>query len=91
MVEDITEIRSAQEELQQSEATLQKLSGRLIEAQEQERNRISRELHDNIGQRLALLSFELRRYYTLCRCGASRNKPFCDGRHSAVKFRDGTE
>lgn len=27
-------------------------------------------------------------HYTLCRCGASRNKPFCDGRHHAVKFKD---
>ena len=29
-------------------------------------------------------------HYTLCRCGASLNKPFCDGRHAAVKFRDGS-
>jgi signal transduction histidine kinase len=35
------------------------VSRRLIEAQEQERNRIARELHDDIGQRLALLSIEL--------------------------------
>jgi PAS domain S-box-containing protein len=38
---------------------LSRLSGRLITAQEQERNRIARELHDDIAQRLALLATNL--------------------------------
>jgi PAS domain S-box-containing protein len=42
-----------------ADMALASLSGRLIEAQEQERRRIARELHDDIGQRLALLTIEL--------------------------------
>ncbi len=52
IVADITERK-------QSEAALANASRRLIEAQEQERTRIARELHDDIGQRLALLAVEL--------------------------------
>lgn len=29
-------------------------------------------------------------HYSLCRCGASRNKPFCSGMHWTVGFRDPT-
>jgi CDGSH-type Zn-finger protein len=29
-----------------------------------------------------------RQIYALCRCGASKNKPFCDGSHLRVRFRD---
>jgi CDGSH-type Zn-finger protein len=32
--------------------------------------------------------YEVRNQVTLCRCGQSQNKPFCDGTHAAVKFRD---
>ena len=49
---DITERKRAEE-------VLSGMSRRLIEAQEQERTRIARELHDDINQRLALLAVEL--------------------------------
>jgi PAS domain S-box-containing protein len=46
-------------ERKRSEEALASVSGRLIEAQEKERRRIARELHDDINQRLALLANEL--------------------------------
>lgn len=49
---DITDQKRAQE-------ALEKVSSQLIEAQEKERSRIARDLHDDICQRLALLSMEL--------------------------------
>jgi len=52
MVADVTARKRA-------EAVLANVSRKLIEAQEQERARIGRELHDDIGQRLALLAAEL--------------------------------
>ena len=32
--------------------------------------------------------YEIRNRQTLCRCGCSKNKPFCDGTHAAVGFND---
>src|SRR4029078_3632231 len=49
---DVTERKRAAEELLE-------VNRRLIEAQEQERARIGRELHDDVNQRLAMLAIEL--------------------------------
>lgn len=32
-------------------------------------------------------AYEVRNRVTLCRCGGSSNKPFCDGTHAAIKFK----
>jgi CDGSH-type Zn-finger protein len=32
-------------------------------------------------------TYEVRNRQLLCRCGASANKPFCDGSHQRVKFK----
>ena len=64
MVTDITEQKL-------SEDALSSVSRRLIEAQENERARIARELHDDIGQRLALLSVTLEQ---LKRAGSDSKK-----------------
>jgi len=33
--------------------------------------------------------YETRNRVTLCRCGVSDNKPFCNGSHASMKFNDG--
>lgn len=52
VVRDITDRRRLEEETRE-------VSGKLINAQEDERKRIARELHDDLNQRLALLSIDL--------------------------------
>jgi len=46
-------------EQKRHERAIHELSGRLINAQEQERSRIARELHDDINQQVAMLAIEI--------------------------------
>src|SRR5437899_3595112 len=56
---DITERKRAENALRDSGVQLQALSRRLVELQESERRRLSRELHDRVGQNLTALKINL--------------------------------
>ena len=55
----VSEERRAREALQSSHAHLRELNRKLIAARDEEASRIARELHDDVGQRLALVSIGL--------------------------------
>jgi PAS domain S-box-containing protein len=57
---DITLRRRAEEALRESEQRLRLLTSQLLSAQERERKRISMELHDELGQSLAVLKLQIR-------------------------------
>jgi PAS domain S-box-containing protein len=56
---EVQERRLAETKLQDSERSLRQLSAHLLRSQEEERRRIGRELHDSLGQYLALVKMSL--------------------------------
>jgi len=75
LVKDVTEKKKTEEMIRKKGAQLKMLSEQLINAQEAERIKISRELHDELGQSLTLLR--------LCLAGIERELP--SGNSNGIK------
>jgi len=60
-IEDMTSLREAEGALGEAEVARRELARRLATAQDEERTRIARELHDDIGQSLAILGMQMMR------------------------------
>jgi len=56
---EVAERRAAEQRLEKSEKSLRELSLHVLRSQEEERKRIGRELHDSLGQYLAMLKLNL--------------------------------
>jgi signal transduction histidine kinase len=59
ILHDITGLKAAEEELLSKHQEIERLSSELLTAQETERMRISRELHDELGQSLTLVKLKI--------------------------------
>lgn len=59
MLRDITERVRADEALRRSREELQQLSDSILATREEEKRRIARELHDDLGQRLSALKMDM--------------------------------
>jgi PAS domain S-box-containing protein len=59
ILRDISSRKAAEDALRQSQAELRELSAQVLQAREDEKTRIARELHDELGQQLTALKMDL--------------------------------
>jgi PAS domain S-box-containing protein len=78
VLHDITDLKRAGEALGESETRLRSLSIQLMKAQEKERMRLSKELHDELGQALALLKHRMRSIQNQLQKGQSSLQAECE-------------
>ncbi len=71
-------LQARERQLQQNQEDLRALAGQLLTAQEEDRRRISRDLHDDVNQRLAMLTMDLRQM---------EKTPFTDPDHQRTEIR----
>jgi signal transduction histidine kinase len=76
--------RRAEASLRASHLQIRDLAGRLITAQEQERARLARELHDDVGQRMSLVAIELAQLHELLPTSAVDAREQVGGLQDAV-------
>ncbi len=96
VVVDITDRKRSEEALRESEDRLQILSRRVVDVQEEERRRLARELHDEIGQVLTAIGMNLQvmraagghaKEQRLEECLAIVNRAFLQVRNLALDLR----
>lgn len=78
VITDVTLRKEERQQLEHSRHELRRLSASVVEAREEERRRIARELHDELGQRLSALKMDL------SSLGHDMHRPAYDGRIAAM-------
>lgn len=85
-ITDVTEKRQARAALEESEAMLRKLSAHLESVREEEKARIAREVHDELGQVLTVLRLEI----SMCELSGQQDAALTERLQSMKKLIDQT-
>ncbi|MGB8635382.1 MAG: PAS domain S-box protein [Rhodanobacteraceae bacterium] len=84
VLRDVTERRRKDVELREINSELRRLSAALQSVREEERKRISRELHDDLGQQLAGLKLEITWFGERMREGRNVTSAMLDSMHAML-------